>query len=175
MHVAAAKALGIDFLAGGGLHQRRTAEEDRPLPLDDDGLIAHGRNVGAAGGAGPHHHRDLRDAPRRHIGLVVENATEMVAIGKHLRLQGQEGAAGVHQIDAGQGVLQRDLLGAQVFLHRDGVVGSALDGGVVGHHDAFVPGDATDAGDDAAGRNVVAIEFVRRELAQLQKRRALVQ
>ena len=31
VHVAAAEVLGVDHLAGGGLHQRRAAEEDRAL------------------------------------------------------------------------------------------------------------------------------------------------
>jgi hypothetical protein len=31
VHVGAAQVLGIDHLAGGGLHQRRAAEEDRAL------------------------------------------------------------------------------------------------------------------------------------------------
>jgi hypothetical protein len=31
MHVAAAEVLGADHFAGGGLHQRRAAEEDRAL------------------------------------------------------------------------------------------------------------------------------------------------
>ena len=41
--VAAAELLGGHLLAGRGLHQRRAAEEDRALVLDDDGLVAHRR------------------------------------------------------------------------------------------------------------------------------------
>ena len=54
-----------DDLAGGGLHQRRAAEEDRALVADDHGLVAHRRDVGAAGGARAHHRGDLRDAGAR--------------------------------------------------------------------------------------------------------------
>ena len=64
MHVGAAEILGRDHLAGRGLHQRRAAEEDGALPLHDDGLVAHRRHIGAAGGAGAHHHGDLRNAER---------------------------------------------------------------------------------------------------------------
>ncbi len=62
VHVAAAEVLGADDLARGRLHQRRAAEEDRALVLDDDRLVAHRRHVGAAGGARAHDDRDLRDA-----------------------------------------------------------------------------------------------------------------
>jgi hypothetical protein len=93
VHVAAAQVFGGDDFAGGGLHQRRAAQEDGALVLDDDGLVAHGRHVGAAGRARTHHHRDLRDALRAHVGLVVEDAAEVVAVGEHLVLVGQVGAA----------------------------------------------------------------------------------
>ena len=49
--VAAAEFLGVDLLAGRGLHERRPAEEDRARAPDDDGLVAHRRDVRAAGGA----------------------------------------------------------------------------------------------------------------------------
>ncbi len=41
----AAQGLGIDILAGRGLHQRWAAEEDRARALDDNGLVAHGGHV----------------------------------------------------------------------------------------------------------------------------------
>ncbi len=66
VHVAAAQLLGGDLLAGGRLHQRRPAQEDGALLLDDDHLVAHGRHVGAAGGARAQHGRDLRDAQAAH-------------------------------------------------------------------------------------------------------------
>ena len=40
VHVGAAQLLGGHDLAGRGLHQRRAAEEDRALLLDDDRLVA---------------------------------------------------------------------------------------------------------------------------------------
>ena len=130
--VAAAELLRGHLLPGRRLHQRRAAEEDRPLVADDHGLVAHRRHVGAAGGAGAHHRGQLRDPPRRHRRLVEEDAAEVLAVGEDLVLQRQEGAAGIDQVDAGQPVLQGDLLGAQVLLHRHRVVGAAFDGGVVG-------------------------------------------
>ena len=64
VHVGAAQRFGIDHFAGGGLHQRRSAQEDGALVLDDDALVAHRRHVGAAGGATAHDHGDLRNVVR---------------------------------------------------------------------------------------------------------------
>ena len=73
----------------------------------------------------------------RQVGLVVEDPAEVLAVGEDLVLHRQERAAGVDQVDARQPVLQRDLLRAQVLLHRHRVVGAALDRGVVGDDHAL--------------------------------------
>ena len=145
MHVGAAEILGGDFFTGGRFDERRTAQKDRPGALDDDGLVGHRGHVGAARGARPHDDRNLGDAFGRHPRLVEEDAAEMLLVGKHLRLERQERAARVDEVDAGQPVLERDLLRAQVLLDRDRVVGAALDGGVVGDDQDFAAGDASDA------------------------------
>ena len=119
VHVGAAELLGRDLFARGGLHQRRAAEEDRAGALDDDGLVGHRRHVGAAGRARAHHHGNLRNALRRHPRLIEEDAAEVIAVGKDLRLQRQKRAARVDEVDAGQAVLERDLLRAQVLLDGD--------------------------------------------------------
>ena len=175
VHVGAAQLLGADLLAGRGLDQGRPAQEDRALLLDDDRLVGHRRHVGAARGARAHDHRDLRDAGGRHGRLVVEDPPEVVAIGEHLVLVGQIGAARIDQIDARQPVLPGDVLGAQVLLHRDRVVGAALDRGVVGDDHALAAHDPADAGDDAGARHLVVVHAVRGELRQLQERRAGVE
>ncbi len=172
VHVGAAELLGGHDLAGRRLHQRRAAEEDGALVAHDDALVRHRRDIGAARRARAHDDGDLRDAGRRQRRLVVEDAAEMVAVGKDLVLVRQIGAAGIDEIEAGQPVLPRDLLGAQMLLHGDRVVGAALDRGVVGDDDAFAPRDAADAGDDPRRRHVAAIHAVGRELRQLQERRA---
>ena len=171
VHVGAAQILGADDLAGGRLHQRRAAQEDGALPAHDDRLVAHRRHIGAAGGARAHHRGDLRNALRGEVRLVEEDAAEVVAVGEDLVLHRQEGAAGIDQVDAGQAVLQRDLLCAQVLLHGDREVGAALHRGIVGDDDALAPGDAADAGDDAGGGDLVVVEAVRGELRQLEERR----
>ena len=156
VHVGAAELLGADHFAGCRLYQRRPAEKDGALVAHDDGLVRHRRHIGAACGAGAHHHRDLRDAGGRHGRLIVEDAAEMLAVGEHFGLMRQVGAAGIDQINAGQAVLARDLLGAQMLLHRHRIIGAALDRGIVADDDAFAPGDAADAGDDARGMDGVA-------------------
>ncbi len=76
-------------------------------------------------------------------GLVVEDAPEIVHVGEDLVLHRQERAARIHQVDAGQAVLQRHLLGAQVLLDRHRIVGAAFDGGVVGDDQTFAAGNAS--------------------------------
>ena len=88
----------------------------------------------------------------RHARLVEEDAAEVLAIGEDLGLQRQERAAGVDEVDAGQAVLERDLLRAQVLLDGDRVVGAALDRRVVGDDQHLAARDAADAGDDARRR-----------------------
>ena len=100
------------------------------------------------------HRADLGDAQRADMRrLVVEDAAEVLAVGKDLVLQRQEGAAGVDQVDAGQAVLQGDLLGPQVLLDRQRVVGAALDRGVVGDDHHLPAVDLADAGDHARRRH----------------------
>ena len=149
MHIGAAEILGRHDLAGRRLHQRRAAEKDRALIAHDDGLVRHRRHIGAAGRARAHHDGDLRNAGRRHVRLVEEDAAEMLAVGKHLGLVRQVGAAGIDQIDARQPVLARDLLRAQMLLHRHRIIGAALDRRIVADDHAFAALDAPDAGDDA--------------------------
>src|SRR5439155_15194892 len=62
-----------------------------------------------------------------------------------------------------------DLLGAQVLLYRDRIVGAALDGRIVGDDDALAPGDASDAGYHPGARDVPAVHAVRGELRELEE------
>ena len=175
VHVAAAQFLGRHLFAGGRLDQRRPAQEDRALLLDDDHFVAHRRHVGAAGGARSEHRAQLRDAQGAHPRLVVEDAPEVLAVGEHLGLQRQEGAAGVHQVDAGQAVLAGDLLRAQVLLDGQRVVGAALDRGVVGHDHHLAAVHPADAGHQPGGRRLIVVQAVRRQRREFQERRARIQ
>ena len=170
MHQGPPQVLGADFLPGRRAHQGGPGEEDGARAAHDHRLVAHGRDVGPSGGARAHHGRDLGDALGGEAGLVVEDAPEVLPVGEDLRLQGEEGPAGIHKVDAGEVVLQGHLLGPQVLLHRQGVVGAALDGGVVGHHQHRPPGDGADAGDDAPRRHLVLVHPPRCERRELQER-----
>jgi len=89
VHVAATECLRVHAFPGSCLHERRSAEEDRALLAHDDGLIAHGRDIRAARRAGAHHDCELRDAAGRQLRLVVEDAPEMLAVGKDVVLPRQ--------------------------------------------------------------------------------------
>ena len=172
MDIGAAQVLRRDDFAGRGLHQRRAAEEDGALVADDDRLVRHRRDIGAARRAASHHDGDLGDALRRHVGLVEEDPAEMVAVREHLVLVRQVGAAAVHQIDAGQVVLLGDLLRPQVLLDRQREIGAALHGSVVGDDDAFPARHPADAGEDAGRRDLLLVDAVGRKLGQFQIGRA---
>jgi len=172
MHVGAAQLFRRDDLAGGRLHQRRSAEENRALITHDDAFVRHRRDVGATGGAGAHHDRDLRNALGGHLRLIIEDAAEVPFIGENLVLLRQERAAGIDHVDAGQIVLAGDILGAKMLLHRHRIIGAAFDGRIVGDHDAFPAGYPPHPGNDAGGMHVTAIEAVGRKRRQFQKCRA---
>src|SRR6478735_9761693 len=114
MHDAAAEVLRGDDLTGRGLHERRTAQEDRPLVADDHRLVAHRRYVRTPRRARTEYGGDLRDAVARHPRLVVEDAAEVLLVGEDLVLHREERAAGIDEVDARDAVLGRDLLGPQV-------------------------------------------------------------
>mmetsp|Transcript_30667 Transcript_30667/g.88944 ORF Transcript_30667/g.88944 Transcript_30667/m.88944 type:complete len:361 (+) Transcript_30667:104-1186(+) len=84
--VGAAQLLRRDLLARGGLHQRRAAQEDSAVALDDDVLVGHRRDVGPAGGARAEHRGDLGDASGGHRRLVVEDPPEVHPVGEDLVL-----------------------------------------------------------------------------------------
>ena len=175
MDVAAAELLGGHGLPGRRLHERRAAEEDRPLPLHDDDLVGHRRDVGAARRAGAEDRRDLRDSLGRHPGLVVEDPAEVVAVGEDLRLEREERTARVDEVDAREAVLEGDLLRAEVLLHRDREVGPSLHGRVVRDDHDVAPRDAADAGDDARSRRLAVEHPVGGKGRELEKGGALVE
>ena len=175
VQIAAAQILGGDFLARCGLHQRRAGEEDRALIAHDHALVRHGGNISAARGARPHHAGNLRDAERAHIGLIEEDPPEVVAVGEDLRLMRQVRTAGVHQIDARQAVLLRNLLRAQVLLHRHRVIGAALHGRVIAHDHALPPRNAPHPADDRCAADVAFIHPVGCELPDFEERRTRIE
>ena len=96
----------------------------------------------------------------------------MVAVGEDLGLQRQERAARVDEVDARQPVLLRDLLRAQVLLHREREVGAALDGRVVREDHARLALDDADAGDDPGRGSLAVVDLPGGERAELEERGA---
>mmetsp|Transcript_7424 Transcript_7424/g.17919 ORF Transcript_7424/g.17919 Transcript_7424/m.17919 type:complete len:372 (+) Transcript_7424:1242-2357(+) len=170
VQVGAAEVFGAHHLARRRLHQRRAAQEDRAVAAHDHRLVRHRRHVRAARRARAEHDRDLADPLRRHAGLVVEDAAEVLSVGEDVRLPRQVGAARVDEVHAGQPVLRGDLLRAQVLLHRDRVVRPAFDRRVVGDDHHLPAGDHPDARDDAATRHLLrAVHLVAGEGGELEE------
>ena len=99
----------------------------------------------------------------------------MLSIGKDIGLQRQKRAAGVDEVNAGKVVLLRDLLRAEMFLHRDRKVRAALHRRVIADDEALALMHASDAGDDARGGRFVVIHAVRGKWGQLEKRRIRIE
>jgi hypothetical protein len=116
VEVAAAQILGGDHFTRGGLHQRRPSQKDRALITHDDGFVRHGGDISTAGGATAHDAGDLGNALGRKIGLIVEDAAEMIAVRKDFGLVGEVGTAAIHQVNAGKPVFESDFLRAQMLL-----------------------------------------------------------
>ena len=160
------------LLARSRLHEGRAADEDGAGSLDDDGLVAHRRDVGPTGGAGAHHRCDLRDVLRRKASLVVEDPPEVVTVRENIGLEREERPARIDEIDTWQVVLLGDLLRAEVLLHRQWEVGAAFHRRVVCDDDAAPTLDHSDAGHDAGRRRLAVVDVPRGESVQLEESRA---
>ena len=101
--------------------------------------------------------------------MVVEDTTEVVAIREDLGLQRQERAARVDEVDAGQAILEGDLLRAHVLLDGHREVGPALHRRVVGDEHRLAPVHAADACHDARGGRRAAVKLVRGERRELEE------
>src|SRR5690348_7351142 len=66
-------------------------------------------------------------------------------------------------------ILRRDLLGAKMLLYRYRIIGSALNGGIVGDHDRLAATNSTDAGDDARGGRIAVVHPVRGQCGELEE------
>ena len=172
VNVGTTEFLSRHFFAGRRLHQRGTAEKNRPSALHDDRFVGHRRHVGATGGTRAHHRRDLRNPLGRQPRLVEKNPAEVLAIGKHLVLHRQKRAARIDEIHARQPVFERNLLRPQMLLHGDRIVGAAFHRRVVGDNHHVAAGDTRNAGHDAGSRRVVFVDAEPGECRQLEERRA---
>ena len=141
----AAQHVALHVLTDGGLHEVRPREVDRAGALHDQRLVAHNRQVSAAGHAAAHDGGNLRDALARQLRVVAEDASEVLLVRKDLVLHRQVDARRVHEVEDRDVVFQGDLLGAQVLLRGDRKPRAGLHGGVVGDDHAEAARDVPQA------------------------------
>ena len=146
MHLPTTEFLSGDDLTRGGTDQRRPAEENRPFAADDDGFVAHGRDVRPARRARAHNGRELRDARLRHSGLVEEDPAEVVPVRENLVLQREISPAGIDQVTARQPERGGNFLRPEVLFHCYREVRAAFYCRVIGDHHAVPSLDLADAG-----------------------------
>ena len=175
VHLRAAERLAVHLLADGRAHDGWAAQMDAARAADHDDLVGQRGDVGAARGRGAEDDGDLRDARGRHAALPPEGAAEVVPVGEHAVLLGQERPAAVHEVEARQAVRLRDLLRAGVLGDRLGEEGAALHRGVVGQEHHRRAGDEPDPRDDARARDLAAVEAGRGERRELEERRARIE
>ena len=136
VHGGAAQLLVGRLLAGGHLDQWRSAEEDLGALLDHHDVVAHARDVGAAGRGVAEDQGHGGQGRRRAAGEVPEGPP---AGDEQLGLGGQVGAARLDQVDDRQPVLEGDVRGAGSLAEGEGVHGPAPHRRVVGRDEALDP------------------------------------
>ena len=170
VHGRPAKGLGIDCLPNGGFHERGTCEIQAAALGHQQGVAQH-RQIAAARDAIAHDRGELGNSRGGDDGVVAEDATEVVLVGKDLFLKRQEHAGGVDEIDQRQAIVGGDPLGTQDLLAGHRKKGAGLHGGVVGddHHPPVR--NRADAGDHPGrgGAAPLGIHPPRRPQAQLVK------
>ena len=142
VHRRPAELLVGRLLAGGHLHQGRPAEEDLGALLDHDDVVAHARDVGAAGGGVAEHEGHGGEGGGRVPGEVPEGPA---AGDEQLGLGGQVGAARLDQADRRQPVLEGDVRAPGALAEGERVHGPAADRGVGGPRQALDALDHADA------------------------------
>ena len=170
VHLSAAKGLVVAFLAGGHLHQRRSAEEHLGASVDHHDVIAHARDVRSAGRRVTEDQCDGRDTRRRQPRQIAEHPP---AGDEHLLLRRQIGTTRLDERDHRESVLHGDIVGAQCLTQRPRIRRPALDRRVTGNDETFDPLDDADPHDDR--RSDVEVRPIRRERAQFEKVRILVE
>ena len=176
VHPSATQFLRIDGLADRGLDQGRTGQIQLAPFGDQQGVGKH-RQIGPPGHAIAHHGGVLRNAHRGEDGVVAEDPSEVVLVGKDLVLKRQEHPGGIDQVDQRQPERHGDPLGAEHLLHGLRKEGPGLDGRIVGDHHHLPSMNASDERHDPGGRDLapVGIHVPGRPQSQLEPRGPLVQ
>jgi len=92
VHVSASQIFSRDLFTSGGLDKRRTSQKDRSLLLNNNTFVGHGRHICTTSCAGSQDNSHLRNAHRRHVGLVVEDTSKVLSIGEDIQLTRQVGS-----------------------------------------------------------------------------------
>ena len=155
VHASAPELLLVGLLADGHLHQRRPAQEDPGPVLDHDRVVAHARQVGAAGGRGPEDDAHRRDPLCRELG----QAPELLAPGhEDVGLVGQVGPTRLDQDDDREPVGLRHVHGTQQLADRGRARGAAAHRRVVADDEALRLGNFAQRHDDAASDRVAGVQ-----------------
>ena len=169
VHEGAAQLLLVGVLADGHLHERRPAQEDAGPVLDHDRVVAHAREVGAAGGGRAEHDADGRDPLGRELGQPAE----LLASGhEDVGLAGQVGPSGLDEDQHREAVLLGHVHGAQELADRRRARGPAAHRRVVRDDQALGVRHLGQRHDDAAAHRVAGVQTGQR--AQLEHGRARV-
>ena len=152
-----AQGFVVDVFANGSLDEVAAGQENAAGALHNQGLVAHNRQVCAAGHTRAHYGRQLRNPEAAHHRVVAKNPAKMLFIGENFVLHRQVNACGIHQVQNGNAVLHRNLLSAKVLFARHGEPRTRLNRRVVGHHDARAPSNATKHDDDTGRRTATVL------------------
>ena len=115
VHISSAEGLGIDILSDGGAHQVGAREEDAPRIPHDDAFVAHDGQVGSSRHAAAHDGRELGNARCTELGVVPEDAAEVLLVGEDLILHRQVDPRAVHEVKDGQVEFEGEFLGLRCF------------------------------------------------------------
>ena len=108
------------------------------------------------------------------LRLVVEDASKVVAIGEDVSLHREEGTTAINQVDAGEPILLGDLLGTEMLLHREWVVGAALDRSIIRDNHHLTPTNTADTSNNPCSGNIIAVDVVGRQRTELEKGSSLI-
>ena len=119
VHLRAAKLLGGRFLADGRLHEGGRGKK-KPAAFGHQDVVAHHREVRPARDAHAHNRGDLGNTHRAYDGVVAKYAAEIVGVRENVLLQREKNTGGIHEVQNGDSIFDRDILSADDFLggHR---------------------------------------------------------
>ena len=167
VHQRPAQLLLVGVLADGHLHQRRPTQEDAGPALDHDRVVAHARQIGAAGRRRAEHHTDGRDALRGELGQAAEL---LAPRHEDVGLAGQVRPSGLDEDQKREAVLLGHVHGTQQLADRGRARGAAAHRRVVGDDEALRVRDFAQRDDDTAADRVARVQAGER--AELEYRGA---